>query len=394
MAPSFSLNDADSFPALAEIKSFTSRDHPPISISDSGKPMKIVLIKRPPFSLPDGISHFLFSLANELMARGHEVVGITTRDPDLDRVAERFAYPNIPPITTLTDFDGQGYYFEFMTWLKYGSAIVASYQPDLIIVNGAVPCRFTAPSVTVAHDAEKRAFEGVFWPRWIYKVLLYRNTNKLVTTCSELVSSVAEDAIYPSRQIGIIPTCITPELYHPRPLSERQQIIVHVGMHIYKNPLASIRSFLPMADRAVLYLVGSIDPEIARYVDALPECQRSKILLPGIVRDDEFKHLLETARVVSVPSQYDSPVASPTVLEAFACGTPVVVSTGISRDLIKPGFNGYMTDDDAERTRAFEELLIDDTKWQSLSQGAVETTQTFSASTVADQYLGLFSRAK
>ena len=119
--------------------------------------MKIALIKRTPFSSPDGISHFLFSLANELMARGHDVVGITTKDRDIERVPELFAYPNSPRILALTKGWGRGFVFEFLTWLKYGSEAIASLKPDLTIVNGAVPCEYSGHSVTVAHDAENRS---------------------------------------------------------------------------------------------------------------------------------------------------------------------------------------------------------------------------------------------
>jgi glycosyltransferase involved in cell wall biosynthesis len=352
--------------------------------------MKIALIKRTPFSSPDGISHFLFSLANELMARGHDVVGITTKDRDIERVPELFAYPNSPRILALTKGWGRGFVFEFLTWLKYGSEAIASLKPDLTIVNGAVPCEYNGHSVTVAHDVENRPFKGFPWPRLAYKSWLYRKTDRLITTCSDLVPYVAREARFPIDKIGVIPTCVTPELYHPRPLSERRPTIIHVGMHHYKNPLATIQSFLPLAGRATLHIVGARDARVCRYIASLPQSQRSKIELPGIVRDDELKLLLETARAISLPSHYDAPVASPTALEAFASHTPVVASSGVSRDFIKPGINGYLTDDSSERTKAFEALLFDDARWKSLSQGAADTTRHFSAAKIADQYLGLF----
>jgi len=357
--------------------------------------MKIVLTKRTPFSKPDGISHFLFSLANELIARGHEVVGVTTKDPDKDRIAERFSYPHLPRITTLTEAAGKGYLFEVQTWLENGSREIASHRPDLIVVNGAVPCHYTAPSVTVAHDADGQSFPGVLWlwPRRVYKAVTYRRTDRLITTCSELVPQVARDAFFPVDKIEVIPTCITPELYHPRPLQERKPYIIHMGMQRYKNPLATIQAFLPFADRATLSIVGKITSKVRRYVDSLPLHQKSKIELPGIVSSDELKRLLEMARVVSVPSRYDIPVASPTVLEAFAAHTPVVSSPCVSRDIFEHGVNGLLADQESEYIRAFEVLLSDDAKWQVLSKGAANTVYRFSAASIADRYLTLFSDA-
>jgi len=64
-------------------------------------------------------------------------------------------------------------------------------------------------------------------------------------------------------------------------------------------------------------------------------------------------------RVLCVPSRYVVPVASPTVLESFAAGTPVVGSTGISRDLLSPGVNGYRCDpgNEVEIAASIEALL-------------------------------------
>jgi len=357
--------------------------------------MKIVLTKRTPFSRPDGISHFLFSLANELIARGHEVVGVTTKDQEIDQVAKRFSYPHLPHITTLTENAGTGYLFEVQTWLQYGSKEIASLQPDLVLVNGAVPCHYTAPSVTIAHDADGQSFPEALWlwPRRGYKALTYRRTDRLVTTCSELVPQVSRDAFFPAEKIVVIPTCITPELYHPRPLRERNLHIVHMGMQSYKNPLATIEAFLPFAEKATLSIVGKITPKVRHYVDSLPSHQKSKIELPGIVSSDELKRLIETARVVSVPSRYDIPVASPTVLEAFAAHTPVVSSPCVSKDIFEHGVNGLLADEASDYNCAFEMLLFDDKKWEILSKGAADTVDRFSAANIADRYLALFPAA-
>ncbi|MBV9391319.1 MAG: glycosyltransferase [Verrucomicrobia bacterium] len=164
---------------------------------------------------------------------------------------------------------------------------------------------------------------------------------------------------------------------------------MQIGMQEYKNPLASIRAFLPFSDRARLIVVGRIFPQIQSFVDSLSSSQRSAIELPGIVSDETLKAYLETARAVSVPSIYKAPVASPSVLEAFAAHTPVVGSSSISRDLLTPGVNGFLVDEELARRDAFDQLLSDDLLWHKLSEGAAATLEKFSASRVADQYLRL-----
>jgi glycosyltransferase involved in cell wall biosynthesis len=111
-----------------------------------------------------------------------------------------------------------------------------------------------------------------------------------------------------------------------------------------------------------------------------------------VIPHGQLKDLLSSVRVVSVPSRYDCPVASPTVLEAFASGTPVVASTSISRDLLLDGINGYAVPDALieQGSRRIQSLLHDDNEWERMSAAARLTAESFSAEAVARRYLRHF----
>jgi glycosyltransferase involved in cell wall biosynthesis len=96
-------------------------------------------------------------------------------------------------------------------------------------------------------------------------------------------------------------------------------------------------------------------------------------------------------RVVSVPSNYAVPVASPSVIEPFASATPVVAGDSISRDVLEDGVNGAVVRgaEPLAMARRIDELLTDDALWTRLSAAALERSRAFGADAVARRYLEL-----
>jgi glycosyltransferase involved in cell wall biosynthesis len=108
-----------------------------------------------------------------------------------------------------------------------------------------------------------------------------------------------------------------------------------------------------------------------------------------VVTAAELKELLGSARAVSVPSLYRYPVASPTVLEAIASHTPVVVSPSISTLIAKHGENCIVESTAEGMAQRFDELFDDDTLWDKLSAGCARSKVRFDSLTVAKDYIQL-----
>lgn len=355
--------------------------------------MHVVLTRRAdPLEVPDGINVFVFALADELMRRGHEVSVVSGAASDGQAVSRFYRLERSPRIVSLSGRRSLTPPRAAWTWSTRGRRAIARLAPDFLIVNGVVPVRFPALTCAVSHDLEQR--EGALGTRGrtLYKRVSYRRADRVVATCTELRLALAEELRIPPDRIGVIPTCIPVESYTPRPLSERRPAVLHMGTADYKNPAATIAAFATLRHPdARLYVTGPDAPALRPVLDGLPAEVRDRVELTGYVSEQELRELLATVRCLSVPSTYWSPVASPTVLEGLASGTPVVGSHSISEDLLQEGVNGYRRSpsDAAGLAAAMDELLDDDARWEALAAGALRTSREFGSARVADEYLRL-----
>jgi glycosyltransferase involved in cell wall biosynthesis len=351
--------------------------------------MKFMFIKRGPLSNPDGISQFIFSVSDALIRLGHEVICLTSFDNNLVTVRQNFDFSRYPEMEALHEQIPLRYASALAArlWVSRGKAIVNRHKPDFIVLNGGLPLRFSQPSALLVHDIEARKLFGSNIGRIVFKAITYRLVNQLIVTCPELVEPVAQDSLCKANQFIVIPTCIDTKRYKPVSLDRRRPVILHCGFPDYKQPLVTLKAFTCMQfQEAKLVMVGKFGPDIEAEIKNLPSQVRARIDLPGIVSMETLKELLTTSRVMSVPSQYNIPVASPTVLEALASHTPPIVSPSISKIIVKEGHNCFVERTVEGIAKRFDELMTSDKIWSTLSQGCAETKLQFDSLIVAREY--------
>jgi glycosyltransferase involved in cell wall biosynthesis len=357
--------------------------------------MRIILARRERLDVPDGIAIFIYSMAEELLRLGHEVTVACGPSLDVTKVHKYFRLSRYPDFLSLGARRGATFPELLATWMIKGRTALNNLKPDFIVLNGALPFTFQAPTCTVSHDLERK-LPHFGLARVAYKRFAYRRSPFIVVTCSELKTALSwELGIDPSR-LHVIPTCVSPGSYAPRPLKDRENAILHMGTKDFKNPLGTIRAFaLLKLPNAALFLTGAPNETVANYLQSLDPSVRTRIKLLGHVSSEEFRELLGRVKVVSVPSDYLVPVASPTVIESFASGTPVVGSPCITRDLLEDRYNGYVPhcNDFQKRAAAFQQLLENEQLWSTMAGNALATAQRFSAVMVAKSYLALFGQA-
>ena len=352
--------------------------------------MHIVITRRAPLDVPDGINISIFSLAQELIGSGHEVTMVSTGSNNEQKIRDLYQMKRYPAVVSLTDNPSidASYGRAIMAWYRAGRGVVERLRPDLVIINGSVPFAFDAVSCTVSHDLEQRFRQSRTLHR-MYKKYTYRKSHFVAATCTELRSALSQEISLDESEIRVIPTCFDLSLYTSKPLRERERAILHIGTVDYKNPLGSIRALARLRGDAKLYLTGKIDDALGQAIAGLPQSVQERIIALGYVSAELLRDLLGRVRAVSVPSDYVLPVASPSVIEGFASGTPVVGSTSISQDLLENGLNGFTADpnDDATMAAHFENLLSDDLLWTRIAECARKRAERFSATRVAQMYL-------
>jgi glycosyltransferase involved in cell wall biosynthesis len=253
-----------------------------------------------------------------------------------------------------------------------------------------VPLPLRGIIVQVVHDLEPR--RGRLAPLWrAIRRFSVRRSDRVVATTAELRDALVRDVGMSSDEIVVIPKCIDRLAYGNSDLAARERAILHAGTSPYKDPGATIRAFAALDDPSVgLYITGPVTGPTRAAVDALPLRIRQRVTLVGPADGQVVRKLHGQVRVAAFPTRYTIPVASATVMEALAAGTPIVGSPWLSQDVLVGGVNGLVVDTDpTTMATALRAILNDDQLWAQLSAGAGRIVERFDAFRVARQYIKL-----
>jgi glycosyltransferase involved in cell wall biosynthesis len=350
--------------------------------------MRIVLTRREALDSPDGVNIFIVSLAQALSDMDCEVK-VVVGSLESDAEYRRLLAPRLDlPILALSRKPLTGF-ASAVAWLRAKWAI-DGFNPDLVIHSEAVPLPLRGTIVQVVHDLEPRA--GRLAPVWrTIRRYSAKRSDYVVATTTELRDELVRDLRMPRHQLVVIPKCLDLQAYRGVDLAARERAILHAGTLPYKDPVATIRAFGALGDPSVrLYILGGIAGSTQDAVDALPDRIRGRVILLGPADGQTVRRLHSSVRVAAFPTRYAIPVASATVMEAVAAGTPIVGSARLSRDVLVDGVNGLVVDTNRmAMAAAFRTLLNDDTLWSGLSAGAGRMREQFDAFRVARQYIEL-----
>jgi glycosyltransferase involved in cell wall biosynthesis len=350
--------------------------------------MRVVLTRREGLDSPDGVSIFIVSLAQALVELDHEVK-VVVGDLQSRSEYERLLAPRLDlPILALSSTPLSGSASAW-AWLRAKRA-VDGFRPDLVIHSEVVPVPLRGTIVQVVHDLQPR--NGRLAPLWrSIRRLSTRRCDHVVATTTELRDELVRDLGVPPSRIVVIPKCIDRPAYHGLNLSVRERAILHAGTLPYKDPEATVRAFGALDDPSVrLYITGDVTAAAQGAVDMLPDRLRRCVVFMGAADGQAVRSLHSRVRVAAFPTKYAIPVASATVMEAVAAGTPVVGSSRISGDLLVDGENGLVVSTEPNTmAAALRATLNDDTLWTRLSAGAGRMVEQFDAYRVAAQYLEL-----
>lgn len=355
--------------------------------------MRVVLTRRERLDSPDGVSIFIVSLAQALSEMAHDVrivVGSLHSHAEYRRLLAPRLDLSIVALSR-TPLAGPA---AARAWLR-ARRIIGRFGPDLVIHSEAVPVPLCGTIVQVVHDLEPR--HGRLAPLWrAIRRFSTRRSDHVVATTTELRDALVHDLRLPAQQLAVIPKCIDRQVYRNSNLATRERAILHAGTLPYKDPAATIRAFAALDDPSVrLYVTGEVTAAALAATDALPDRIRDRVTFMGPADGETVRRLHARVRVAAFPTRYTIPVASATVMEAVASGTPIVGSPRLSRDALVDGTNGLVVSTEpSEMASAFRAVLDDDALWSRLSAGAMRLAEGFDSYRIAAQYLKLASDAR
>lgn len=157
------------------------------------------------------------------------------------------------------------------------------------------------------------------------------NANKIHT----LYNCIDTDLFYPRKIAGATRT----QIFEKFNISENERVIVFVGRLSEEKGIDKILEAMRFVEteNVKLIIAGSllynanIRDEYQDRLHILAEQVKDKVVFAGYINQEELPYLYSVADISVLPSMWDEP-AGLTMIEAMACGTPVITtaSGGIS----------------------------------------------------------------
>lgn len=176
----------------------------------------------------------------------------------------------------------------------------------------------------------------------------------------------------------------------------RSPYLIYIGtIQPRKNLPRLVRAFTAASLPHQLVLAGRVgwkSEEIIAEIDGLRPSQRTQILLPGFIPEDDKAALITGAEALMFPSLYEG-FGFP-VLEGQVCATPVLASNNSSLPEIA-GHGALLVDpfSDQDMTMAIRRIVEDQPLRQELVQKGLENVRRFSWAKTAAVVLATLERA-
>jgi glycosyltransferase involved in cell wall biosynthesis len=370
--------------------------------------LRIAVTRREYINDLDGVNRFVFTLADGLNSLGHDVTVLSYSFRDIPRseisacLKDFFGFRG--NVYTLThEAETVNWSKMALTWFLTGSRLLNQLDLDAVIVNGIVPLRTKAVKIAVNHGILTGEYARAGSTRRYLYLQIARNLYKHYADISfcdspqlqgEFSKLIKTDSI-------TVPLPVKLSLFRSEPVRQRDSTVLHIGTRPDKNAELSIRAIDILTGRmnvdAKLVILGSKTP----YIEEL--MSRYKHLIPrhldfvgprGLFSSDNetIQDLLAHARALVLPSKHE--VLPYSVLEAFASGLPVVVSTAVPEEMVSDGSNGFRVSgfNPDLYAKRLASLLADDTLWQSVSRNALNTASDYSHIKIAKIYESVLRR--
>ena len=300
-----------------------------------------------------------------------------------------------------------------LAWEQTGLPLVAQQLAVDVIHSPhyTMPLRAGRPVVVTIHDAtfftapdDIAAVKGTFF-RSAIRTALRRATRVIVpskATRDELVRVLDADPT----MVDVAYHGVDPQLFHPPTDADKARVAARLGirgeyvaflgvLEPRKNVPSLIRGWVEAVcwrdDPPALVLAGGRgwDDDVDAAVAEVPSHLR--VVRPGYLRFADLPGYLGGAIAVAFPSHGEG-FGLP-VLEAMACGTPVLTTQRLSLPEVGGDAVAYTEPDAASIGAALSALLDDAARRRSLADAALARAQEFTWAASAEAHLAAYARA-
>ncbi len=300
-----------------------------------------------------------------------------------------------------------------LAWEQTGLPLVAQQLAVDVIHSPhyTMPLRAGRPVVVTIHDAtfftapdDIAAVKGTFF-RSAIRTALRRATRVIVpskATRDELVRVLDADPT----MIDVAYHGVDPQLFHPPTDADKARVAARLGirgeyvaflgvLEPRKNVPALIRGWVEAVswrdDPPALVLAGGRgwDEDVDAAVAEVPTHLR--VVRPGYLRFADLPGYLGGATVVAFPSHGEG-FGLP-VLEAMACGTPVLTTQRLSLPEVGGDAVAYTEPDASSIGAALSALLDDAARRRALGDAALARAREFTWAASAEAHVAAYARA-
>lgn len=282
------------------------------------------------------------------------------------------------------------------------------------MVGAMAQSRWDRPHIAMFHtlgavknrscSAENESARRIAHERWVAAT-----ADHIVVPARREMENLLADYHARRETISVLPCGVNTDLFRPMDRDRARadlavpvdaEMVLYVGRFAplkgLTRLLAAVALLRPQHPRLQLMLVGGDGPHSAGHQALIAEIDRlglqHTVRFMGRVRQQALPPFYNAADMLALPSYYES--FGLVVLEALACGTPVVATpVGAAENLVKPGVNGALVGGEqaADLADAMDALLTEPRRTKGMAERIRTTVAGYEWSRIADDMAALYT---
>ncbi|HKS74035.1 MAG TPA: glycosyltransferase family 1 protein [Terriglobales bacterium] len=266
-------------------------------------------------------------------------------------------------------------------------------------------CKTVVAILDIAYEHFPEAFPAYqrLWSKWLIRASA-RRADHIVTLSEHSRQDIARTYNIPEEKITVTSLGAGDEFFPrdrnaakelvARQYGIREDFILYLGrLQARKNLVRLVEAYAALHRAGFphkLVLAGRADFLFQPVIDRVRELRLEQdVLIPGYVNNHDIPHLYSAADLFVFPSLYEG-FGLP-VIEAMACGVPVVTSRGSSLEEVA-GSAALLVDpcDQASLIRAMHAALSDSTLRDHLRRAGLKRSREFSQERTARKTMAVY----